>query len=88
MNATAPRLTILPGNTVRLADGRTGTVDELQGSTATVELPKARSSRTAIIRSYEDLFEPCLCGAAHGAGVAGEGPTVPRCDIGDRRKNV
>ncbi len=57
MNATAPRLTILPGNAVRLEDGRTGTVDELQGSTATVELPKPRTSPAAIIRGYDDLFE-------------------------------
>lgn len=58
MNTTAaPQLTILAGNRVRLEDGRTGTVDELQDGIATVEVPKPKSSPAAIIRSYDDIAE-------------------------------
>lgn len=60
---------ILAGNIVRLADGRTGTVEAVEGSVLEVEVAAARTSRTQVFAAA-DLFETVFAEAAEVAHAA------------------
>lgn len=74
MNTNRPAsrhgVTILPGNVVRLEDGRTGTVETIDGDTLAIEVAKPRASRVAVIRSIDDLVETVFAAAGTVAHAA------------------
>lgn len=74
MNTNRPAsrygVTILVGNVVRLEDGRTGTVETIDGDTLAIEVAKPRASRTAVIRSIDDLVETVFAAAGTVAHAA------------------
>ena len=50
-------VTILPGNVVTIPDGRNGVVEEIDGTTLVVEVPRPRASRVAVLGGIDDLVE-------------------------------